>query len=136
MIGLETKPERGGGAEQLLKAERGVGRDANLLTRDALNPGTRYATCPGDGTRPVTKPGSYDMADMNDRTIAVARALATVDGKDPDEHMRCLGEGAGFRTSRESDDSPSLWEAYIGEAERFVAAIEAMQPCLERAKRW
>lgn len=76
------------------------------------------------------------MSDLSERVAAVARALATVDGKDPDEKMRRPGEGAGFRTSQGTDDTPALWEAYIGEAERFIAAIEAMQPFLERAKRW
>ena len=76
------------------------------------------------------------MVDVNDKAVAVARALCLVDGKDPDEKMRRPGEGAGFQGFQKPADAPSLWQAYLGEAERFVAAIEAMQPFLERAKRW
>ncbi len=74
---------------------------------------------------------------MEAKIEAVARALCTADGKDPDARTKRPGAGAGFTAALGAgDDGPALWEAYRFEAERFVVAIEAMQPFLDRAKRW
>lgn len=76
------------------------------------------------------------MTDVSERVQAVARALCSLDGKDPDERTRRPGEGAGFVSRQSGDDAPHAWKAYIAEAERFIAASEALQPFLERARRW
>ena len=76
------------------------------------------------------------MADVSERVEAVARALCAVDGKNPDERMRRPGEGAGFTGHPAAGEAPCLWEAYVADAERFVVAVEAIQPFVERAKRW
>jgi hypothetical protein len=72
----------------------------------------------------------------DEKVEAVARALCVADGKNPEERMKRPGEGAGFRSFHDTEDSPLLWEAYVAEAKRFVVAIEAMQPFIERARRW
>jgi hypothetical protein len=75
---------------------------------------------------------------MYERIEAVARALCKSEGKDPDQKTRLPGGRVGFQASigDASMDGPLLWETYKAEAEKFVVAIEAMQPFLDRAKRW
>ncbi len=74
---------------------------------------------------------------MDEKIEAVARALCTADGRDPDQRTRSPGGRVGFQAQiDDSVDGPPLWEAYKAEAERFIAAAEALQPFLDRAKRW
>lgn len=74
---------------------------------------------------------------MDPRTEAVARALCKADGKNPEDRTKRPGSGVGFTAAvGATADGPALWEAYVAEAERFVVAIEAMQPFLDRAKQW
>ena len=83
---------------------------------------------------PPTRREGKAMTDVSERVQAVARALCAADGKNPDE--RFMRPGVGFQPLVVSEDGPQLWEAYVVDAERFVVAIEAMQPFFERAKRW
>ena len=75
------------------------------------------------------------MAEVSERVEAVARALCEADGKNPTE---ARARKAGFQrfAGEPAEKTPQLWESYIAEAERFVVAIETMQPFLERARRW
>ena len=74
---------------------------------------------------------------MDEKIEAVARALCVNDGKDPDQRTRAPGGRVGFQAViGAAADGPPLWEAYRAEAEKFVVAIEAMQPFIDRAKRW
>ena len=76
---------------------------------------------------------------MDEKIEAVARALCTFDGKDPDQNTE-LRRSPGFHPG---SDAPStahvpLWRSYRQEAERFVVAAEALQPILRRVDvgRW
>ncbi len=71
---------------------------------------------------------------MDEKIEAVARALCAFDGRDPDQVTRLAGGRPGFQSHIEENaaDGPPLWAAYKEEAEKFVVAIEAMQPFLRR----
>jgi hypothetical protein len=75
---------------------------------------------------------------MDERIEAVARALCKLEGKDPDQKTHLPGGRVGFQTFVEerSMEGPPLWEAFKTEAEKFVVAVEALQPFLKRAERW
>ena len=77
---------------------------------------------------------------MDEKIEAVARALCTLDGKDPDQSTRPPGGAPGFQrfVSGSSIEAQPLWTSYKIEAERFVVAAEALGPLLGRPeiKRW
>lgn len=74
----------------------------------------------------------------NDKIEAVARALCTFEGKDPDLKTRLPGGRVGFqsRIGDASLDGPLLWESYKEEAEKFVVVAETLQPFFKREARW
>ena len=69
---------------------------------------------------------------MDEKIEAVARALCTFDGRDPDMTTRLPGGRVGFQSpmADTAPDGPLLWTAYREEAQKFVVAIEALQPFL------
>lgn len=77
---------------------------------------------------------------MDDKIEAVARALCTFYGKDPDQRTRLPGGRVGFQSRIDAIafDGPPLWHAYKEEAEKFVVVAEALALFATRAeiKRW
>ncbi len=71
---------------------------------------------------------------MDEKIEAVARALCTFDGRDPDMTTHLPGGRVGFQSSmaETAPDGPPLWTAYREEAEKFVVASEALHPFLRR----